>query len=107
MGITIGGGTLGVRFPHFFLRGAMRGLIYAFISIIIPLNKRICNLIPQMAKHPKKSADSQFITGWWTLVFINYALTFKTITQNRFICGVISRDEPSTGSISFLIVMLV
>ena len=45
---NIGGGTGGrggwAQAPfHFFSGGALGGLIYAFISRIIPLNTRICN----------------------------------------------------------------
>ena len=36
-----------------------------------------------------------------------YALTFKTITQNKFTCSVISRYGPFTELIPFPIVMLV
>ena len=35
-----------------------------------------------------------------------YALTVKTITQNRFYCSVISRNCPSTGSILIPVVMI-
>ena len=59
-----------------------------------------------MAK-PKERADSHFLTGRQAVGPILYALTFKTITQNSLVCGVISRNWSSTGWTPFPIAMLV
>ena len=51
-----------------------------------------------------ENADSHFLTGWEGIGL--HGLTFKTMTQNNF-CSVISPFELNTGSIPFLIKMLV
>ena len=52
--------------------------------------------------------NSRFLTGcgWGRQWALFYALTLKTITQNKFTCSIIFRNGPSKGSILFSIMML-